>query len=66
MYHYTVVTDMFYLFFTLYTRVYNRDVNRAEISGPARPAKIFRPGPESMYYKICTENCFWNITSKSI
>ena len=32
-----------------------RDVNRAEISGPAR--KFFcsaRPGPESIYYKICT------------
>ena len=35
--------------------VFTRDVNRAEISGPAR--KIFfsaRPGPQSMYYKILT------------
>ena len=36
-----------------------RGVNRAEISGPAR--KIFvsaRPGPQSMYHKICTVQLF--------
>ena len=44
-----------------------RDVNRAEISGPARPQNFFfgpaRPGPQPMYYKICTGQFFWNITT---
>ena len=31
---------------TVIDEIYNRGVNRAEISGPARPANIFfRPGP---------------------
>ena len=37
--------------------LYIRGVNRAEISGPARKI-VFRPGPQSMYYKICTVKCF--------
>ena len=45
--------------------MYIRGVNRAEISGPAR--KIFfsaRPGPQSMYYKICTVQFFLIYYSK--
>ena len=40
-----------------------RDVNGAEISGLARPAKLFsaRPGSQLMYYKICTVQLFWKI-----
>ena len=36
---------------------YIRDVNLAEISGQARKI-VFRPCPESMYYKICTVQFF--------
>ena len=45
---------------TLY--MYTRSVNRAEISRPARKILFWpggaRPGPQSMYYKICTVNFF--------
>ena len=47
-----------------------RGVNWAEISGQARPAKLFfffgpaLPGRQSMYYKICTVQFFLKYYSK--
>ena len=37
-----------------YIHVRTRGVNRAEISGPARKFFSARPGPQLIYYKICT------------